>query len=545
MEELLNDRSKFERLTVEEGKDYNYLWNQELRVRKTLQRMKQAGSISKELYVKLCPSGSRPGVMYGLAKVHKDPVDGFPKLRPILSAIGTPTYKLAKHLVQILEPLTKDDFTVKDSFTVTNNIQTVSADGYMTSFDIDSLFTNIPLDETIDICCDKLFANCDSVQNLSKSQFREMLELATKDSFIAFNGNYYQQVDGVAMGSPLGPTLANVFLCHHEESWLNQCSSDIRPVCFLRYVDDIFVLFRSGHQVNDFHNYINSQHPNMRFTIERESEDCLPFLDVHVRRVNSVFVTSVFRKPTFSGVFTNYGSFIPELYKRNLVSTLLFRSFTLCSDWVSIHNEILVIKDTLKRNAFPESLLNDMVKSFLNKVLGGPITPEISTKEKFDIILPFLGNISGRTKKRITRLFQNYLPQCKINFVFRSKTRLSSLLSFKDKLPFLLNAGIIYKYTCSRCNSTYVGKTKRHIKKRYCEHQGRSPLTGKLVKGQLSTTVRDHTLDCDTVVEFSDFSILGRDSRNDFLKIKESLFIRKEKPNLNIQGQSIPLTLFL
>ena len=97
----------------------------------------------------------------------------------------------------------------------------------MTSFDIESLFTNIPLEETMNICVDKLF-----VSNLTKESFRSLLELATLDSFFIFDGKYYRQKNGVAMGSPLGPTLANVFLCHFEEPWISDCPIDYKPIYY-------------------------------------------------------------------------------------------------------------------------------------------------------------------------------------------------------------------------------------------------------------------------------------------------------------------------
>ena len=83
----------------------------------------------------------------------------------------------------------------------------------MCSFDIKSLFTNIPLDETIDICLKELFQNDNSLYlNFNKKQFNSLLQLATKNNIFMFNNVLYEQVDGVAMGSPCGPTLANVFL---------------------------------------------------------------------------------------------------------------------------------------------------------------------------------------------------------------------------------------------------------------------------------------------------------------------------------------------
>ena len=99
----------------------------------------------------------------------------------------------------------------------------------MGSLGVDSLFTNIPLEETIDICANTLFENTEKVEGLSKIEFKELLFLATKESYFIFNGKLYKQVDGVAMSSPLGPTLANAFLAHFEKNWLQNCPSDFKP----------------------------------------------------------------------------------------------------------------------------------------------------------------------------------------------------------------------------------------------------------------------------------------------------------------------------
>ena len=96
--------------------------------------------------------------MYGLAKVHKIFTDGFPSIRPILSVIGTPTYKLAKFLVPKLKLLTTNEYTIKDSFTFAEELQSCfDSKLVMVSFDIESLFTNIPLQETINHCVENLF----------------------------------------------------------------------------------------------------------------------------------------------------------------------------------------------------------------------------------------------------------------------------------------------------------------------------------------------------------------------------------------------------
>ena len=106
--------------------------------------------------------------MYGFAKVHKIVRDGLLSCRPILSAIGTPTCKLAKFLVPILEPLTTNEYTIKDSFTFAEELQSFYSKLVIASFDIESLFTNIPLQETIDLCVENLFQDRTHVHELSK-----------------------------------------------------------------------------------------------------------------------------------------------------------------------------------------------------------------------------------------------------------------------------------------------------------------------------------------------------------------------------------------
>ena len=86
----------------------------------------------------------------------------------------------------------------------------------MASLDNDSLFTNIPLDETINIYVDNLCNDSKNPPNISKHDFYNLLNIATKESFFRFNNKYYKQVDGVAMGSQLGPALASIFMCSFE-----------------------------------------------------------------------------------------------------------------------------------------------------------------------------------------------------------------------------------------------------------------------------------------------------------------------------------------
>ena len=109
----------------------------------------------------------------------------------------------------------------------------------MGSLDVDSLFTNIPLEEAIDTGTNKVFENTERV-GLSKIEFEELLSLVTKESYFIFNGKLYKQVNGVAMGSPLGPILANAFLVYFEKNWLLNCLSVFKPHYYRGYVDIFF-----------------------------------------------------------------------------------------------------------------------------------------------------------------------------------------------------------------------------------------------------------------------------------------------------------------
>ena len=130
----------------------------------------------------------------------------------------------------------------------------------MASFDVTSLFTNIPVGETIEIISNQIFANRVVFEGLDRSQFIQLLSLAVRNCHFTFNNRIYQQIDGVAMGSPLGPLFANIFMSFHEKTWLQNCPSLFKPLLYRRYVDDCFLLFKSLNHVPLFLDYLNRQH---------------------------------------------------------------------------------------------------------------------------------------------------------------------------------------------------------------------------------------------------------------------------------------------
>ena len=160
-----------------------------------------------------------------------------------------------------------------------------------------------------------------------------------------FNEQYYEQVDGLAMGSPLSATLANVFLSHHEQQWINNCPPSFKPKYYKRYVDDTFLLFDNEEQANQFLDYMNNRHPRIKFTIETEENNKLPFLDLLISKRNNTFDLSIYRKPTFTNLGVNFISACYENFKMNTFNTLFFRAYKLSSTYEAFHKEICFLNN--------------------------------------------------------------------------------------------------------------------------------------------------------------------------------------------------------
>ena len=382
----------------------------------------------------------------------------------------------------------------------------------MRSLDLDCLFTDIPLEQTIEIGTNELFKESDSVEGLSKTEFKELLSLATKDSHFVFDGTLYKQIDGVAMGSPLGPTLANAFLVYHEENWLEHCPVEYRPLYYRRYVDDVFVLFNSAEHLKRFYSYLNSRHLNISLTIENEKENRMSFLDVNIIPEKDKFTTSVYRKPTFSGIYTHFDSFLPSSHKIGLLHILLYRYFRICSDWTKFHLELVKLTDVLKNNGYPENFFNNCFKVFLDNKYR--IQEEVITvpKKTLFLVFPYLGPLSLQTRTKLRKSLKGILNCRKLQIVFKSENKLAKTFRFKDRIPKELTSGVVYKFQCGPCNESYYGECVRQLNVRIGEHIGISPLTRKKVEPK-GSAASDHLLLCNHSPSFENFSVLTKENK--------------------------------
>ena len=332
-----------------------------------LRKLKQKNFFNENEYDKLYPSGSAPARIYGTPKIHKfSPSDSFPKLRPIVSSVGTFNYNLARFLCDLLSPLVPNDCSCKDTFSFVSQIKNANlSKTFFVSYDVTSLFTNIPLQETIDIAIN-LIINHNPNLNITKKELKNLFLFATSQTHFIFNSEFYKQIDGVAMGSTLAPVLANIFMGFYESKWLNEYNIN-KPKFYLRYVDDILAAFDKEEDSLNFLNFLNKRHPNIKFTIGKQINHSIAFLDVFISGINNQDLTlQTYHKSTYTGFLLNFKSFTSFSYKISLIKCLIDRSFKIFNNWNSFHNDIGNIKSNLIKNTYPPSLIDKVIKKYLD-----------------------------------------------------------------------------------------------------------------------------------------------------------------------------------
>ena len=485
--------------------------------------------ISKDLYESIRPSGSQCPKLYGLPKTHKD---GVPT-RPILDMSSSAQYKISKLLIKILEPVSSkySTFCIKDSFSFVEVIRkNAFLPSNMCSFDIKSLFTNVPVDETINICLNELYNSGLTAPSIPKDVCLSMLNMAVKNVEFRFNSYIYKQIDGVAMGSPLGPILANIFVGYFETLLFSKYQ---KPINYIRYVDDIFVSYNDEYNIEELFSKISNLHPNLKFTIEKEKDNCLPFLDVHLLRTSSELLTTVYRKPTFAGQYIPFQSFCPLSQKLGLISCLVFRAHKICSKKL-FEEELDKIKNIFEALGYPSHIvrktINNTISKFEKPVKFGPRKCPVYLR------LPYLGKVATALEKTVKYTVNSTFNSVQLRISHATRKPLNGIC--KDRTADQEKSKIIYMYKC-HCDSEYIGRTSQRFHIRRDQHVFNSLRrwmdTGLKKPSNRSSAIAEHLLnnsDCAKNYSDSNFSILSK-ARNDYhLSVLESLFIKTCKPNL-------------
>ena len=618
MNTIVNDPSTFKQIHDDPT------IKQEDKLNRKLRQLKQSGFITEEEYQYCRPTGSQPARIYGLPKVHKD---GLP-LRPILSASGTFNYKLAKLLVRRLSHLRKYPTIITDTFSFADQLRKININlkkHRLISFDVVNLFTNIPLQETINNILAELYGascecplkttrqrvnnsiRCKTCQN--RINMKWLLEIATTETHFHFNGKIYLQINGVAMGSPLAPLLADIFLIHLEKQVMNDLK-DNGLVYWRRYVDDSFAIIQDTADIEKLKHILNRVHPTIQFTHE-EKEHLLPFLDINITRTpnnkeHEQLSMTVYRKPTYTGLMLKWSSFVPQHYKKNALSSMIYRAIRICTSYTLLHKELMFIKQVATANGYPLNYIEHKIRMTLNRwhqqgktKLAQHLTTDTShtndprssemkdEKTKKQVLLvdiPYVGKPTKMLEKRLINLAAQIKPQVNLQPIPRPPPSIQTLFPRKCPVPKHLQSGIVYEIRCNNCNASYIGKTKRQAIRRIEEHRGRDQLLrdspssttidnvqqletpantirrsdrnkNKTVKYYLNKTPKPeepktqsalytHQTTTNHTINWQQWKIIEKDSRPYQLLVKESLAIKQWQPELNKTISSAPLTIY-
>ena len=414
----------------------------------------------------------------------------------------------------------------------------------MVSYDIKSLYTNIPVSETIEITCNKIFAINSSFHAFDRTTFCKFLQLAVSNTYFFFNKVLYKQLDGLAMGNPLAPTLANIFLCNLESNIFNSCPINCKPAFYKRYLDDTFAIFNNENEATSFFAHINNIHPNIKFTIEKQQSNTLPFLDLSVHYNDNTFNSSVYRKPTFTGLGLSFFSCSPLKYKINSIQTLLHRGYMLCSSYFEFQKEIEFLQTYFINNGYPLTLFKSCLSGYLNKLSQTNQTISTVSKKIVHFSFPYYDEFSTEFCEYVSTILNKNHPYLDFRFALVNSFKIKSFFQYKDQLTVDLCSNIIYRYTCGTCNSSYIGSTIKQSKIRFCQHIGISHRTNKPISSLSHSSIRAHCHENSHPLKIDEFKIIDTTNKQIDLRILESLYIHKEKPNLNSDQSAVPLLIF-
>ena len=421
-----------------------------------------------------------PGYLYGTVKTHKEDASS---LRPVISQVTTPIYNLSKDLDKLIKSYIPSKYIMKSRDEFLYLLRSNDYDGSPYSLDVESLFTNVPVKDTIDIILNNVYNNKEkNPPKIEKEVLKELLILCTtKVPFRHINGKIYIQVDGVSMGSPLGPTFADFYMAEVENKVLESISS--KPPLYTRYVDDIFVITTKTNllKLKD----LMESNSKLRFTYEEPIGATLPFLDILISKRDTEFETKVYKKKTDAGKCLNYESECPDRYKKAVITAYINRAIHVCSSREVLDEELNRVTQLLVNNNFPQYLVQREIKKMLVKYNEN----KENVETKMGSIKLFYQNQMNDGYKMDEKVLNKIIkdnvkstdPEKKVSLnVYYRSLKTKNLIMKNNMNPpkrEIDKTNVIYEYRCpfEDCNlynknNSYIGFTKCTLTRRIAYH---------------------------------------------------------------------------
>ena len=300
------------------------------------------------------------------------------------------------------------------------------------------------------------------------------------------------------------------------------------PGWWYRYVDDTHTKQKVAH-VQEFTEHLNKLDPDIKFTMEKEENGRLAFLDTNtVRSTDGTIRTTVYRKPTHTDQYLDFESCHPEEHKMSVIRSLHQRAEAITSDPTELSKEITHVNDALKKCNYPDWALTKTAKSLSNNSKTKGKKRYNKTDQKGSVVMPY---VKG-TSETLRRVFNKH----KVNVCFKPHQTLKQMLVHpKDKTKKSEVCGAIYHVHCTgsdngnACQDSYIGETERTLKKRFLEHRRPSSSTSE-VSNHIHIDSPGHSVSLDRV------EVLDREASWFERGVKEAIHIRTRRPTLNKDG---------
>ena len=480
------------------------------------------------------PTTESPPKFYGLPKIHKE---GRP-LRPIVSSCGSITYASSKRLAEIIGPLVgKTGHHILNSKEFVNKIkdERIEEDEVVVSHDVCSLFTSVPVDRAATIIHSRLEADDSLIDRtkISVLNIVRLLRFVLNTTYFVYNGVFYIQIHGAAMGSPVSPIVCNLFMEDLEQRALETALHP--PAWWYRFVDDT----HSKHkrlEVEEFTEHLNSLDDDIKFTREtpKPPSNELAFLDSLTDIISETdrrIKLKVYRKPTHTDQYLNFNSNHPVQHKLGVIRTLYDRAVAVVTDPVDRESELDYVDKALRCCDYPSWALKQARDKLLSRAqppteppAEPPSAPASQNRSRIRVSLPYVSGLS----EKLRRIFANH----GVNVSFKPDNKLRSILVHpKDKADKGDITGSIYHIPCAgaeqSCQDSYIGETERSLWTRFLEHRRPSSVSVSEVSKHLHVDTRGHSVD------FKDTKVLDQEQRWLERGIKEAVYIRAHKPTLN------------
>lgn len=475
---------------------------------------------------------SNPSVakIYGLPKIHKFGN----KMRPIVSSIGTPSYKIAKWLIGEIKKLPKfESLAVKNVFDFTEKVknQIINNNEIMVSFDVVSLFPSIDVNYALMEFEKYLYEM--NISNSKKEVYSNVAKMCMKQNYFQFRNEFYKVEKGTNMGNPLSPLISECFMSALERQLKKQ---NLLPRVWFRYVDDIFAILNEADIENTL-NILNSQFESIKFTLEKEENKKLAFLDVQVcRKSDNSLEFSVYHKPTSTKRVITSDSFCHFQYKKSSFHSMIYRMCKLPLSITAYKSEYEYIKDVAVLNGYPIDIVDSLIKEHSKRIKRRNFTTFYSSVEKGKELV----RVAMSYEPKITLKLKQVYSENNMCIVHRNDNKLSNLLgNTKDKTENMKKSGI-YRIQCNDCDCVYIGQTRRKIETRFKEH-----LKCIKEKDKIHSAFAKHILENEhSLVSIDNVHLLKQVNFQNKLDAYECCFIHSHRNTVNLDNGNIDSFLF-